>query len=150
MKTLDESIIDAARKHVDCPRTYLPAGKRVFCKPDTPEEMTKAGLHIPDSARKPPLVGTVIAVGVELQGVLGAPVVGDRVMWGGMNQVAIPKRPTDGDVVALVFPNEVLCVFSDTRPETDEEVEARLSAAATEAAAGDELAAARAGKLGAA
>jgi len=41
-----------------------PLGDRVIVKPKEPEEVTKGGIILPDTAREKPVEGTIIAVGV--------------------------------------------------------------------------------------
>jgi len=40
-----------------------PLGDRVVIKPTPREEITKSGIHIPDSAKEKPQEGTIIAIG---------------------------------------------------------------------------------------
>jgi chaperonin GroES len=47
-----------------------PVGKRIVVQPATPEEVTKSGIIIPDSAKKERSAqGKVIAIGEKLEGV---------------------------------------------------------------------------------
>jgi chaperonin GroES len=41
-----------------------PLGDRVIVKPKEPEEVTKGGIILPDTAREKPVEGTIVAVGV--------------------------------------------------------------------------------------
>lgn len=40
-----------------------PLADRVVVKPEVPEEKTKGGIILPDTAKEKPVVGTVVAVG---------------------------------------------------------------------------------------
>ncbi len=42
---------------------YQPLGDRVIVEPQTPEQTTKSGIVLPDSAKEKPVCGVVLAVG---------------------------------------------------------------------------------------
>lgn len=64
-----------------------PLADRVVVKPEVPEEKTKGGIILPDTAKEKPVVGTVVAVGPGKKSDDGKiqPMevkVGDRVLYG--------------------------------------------------------------------
>lgn len=59
-----------------------PVQDRVLVKPSPPEDKTKSGLIIPDTAKEPPSRGEVIAVGPGKEGNLMTVHEGDIVMYG--------------------------------------------------------------------
>jgi chaperonin GroES len=59
-----------------------PINDRVVVKPQAPEEKTKGGIIIPDTAKEKPLQGEVIAVGPGKEGNLMTVSVGDTVLYG--------------------------------------------------------------------
>lgn len=42
---------------------FTPVDDRVIVKPDTPDEVSKGGIVLPDQSKDPPKTGTVVAVG---------------------------------------------------------------------------------------
>lgn len=64
-----------------------PLGDRVIVRPKAPEEKTKSGIILPDSAQEKPMEGEVIAVGTGKTDDAGKKVamelkVGDKVLYG--------------------------------------------------------------------
>ena len=64
-----------------------PLGDRVIVKPKAPEEKTKGGIILPDTAQEKPMEGEVIAVGTGKTDDAGKKVamelkVGDKVLYG--------------------------------------------------------------------
>jgi chaperonin GroES len=64
-----------------------PLADRVIIKPATPEERTKGGIILPDTAKEKPVVGEVVAVGPGKVSEEGKKVpmevkVGDKVLYG--------------------------------------------------------------------
>jgi chaperonin GroES len=59
-----------------------PINDRVVVKPQAPEEKTKGGIIIPDTAKEKPLQGEVIAVGPGKDGNAMTVSVGDTVLYG--------------------------------------------------------------------
>ena len=59
-----------------------PINDRVVVKPQAPEEKTKGGIIIPDTAKEKPLQGEVIAVGPGKDGNAMTVAVGDTVLYG--------------------------------------------------------------------
>ena len=85
-----------------------PLADRVLIQPTPAEELTMAGIIIPDSAKEKPLRGTVIAVGngtKDEEMVLKA---GDQVLYG---KYAGTEIENDGEKVLIMRQNEVLAVI---------------------------------------
>lgn len=64
-----------------------PLADRVVVKPEVPEEKTKGGIILPDTAKEKPVVGTIVAVGPGKKSDEGKiqPMevkVGDKVLYG--------------------------------------------------------------------
>ena len=64
-----------------------PLGDRVIVKPKAPEEKTKGGIILPDTAQEKPMEGEIIAVGAGKIGDDGKKIsmelkVGDKVLYG--------------------------------------------------------------------
>ena len=64
-----------------------PLGDRVVIKPVEPEERTKGGIILPDTAKEKPVVGEVVAAGPGRKGDDGKTItlevkVGDKVLYG--------------------------------------------------------------------
>ncbi len=64
-----------------------PLGDRVIVKPNAPEEVTKGGIILPDTAQEKPMEGEIIAVGNGKTDDSGKKVamdlkVGDKVLYG--------------------------------------------------------------------
>ncbi len=85
-----------------------PLADRVIIRPAQAEEVTAAGIIIPDSAKEKPLKGTVIAVGpgtkdevMELKG-------GDTVLYG---KYAGTELEIEGDKVLIMRQSEVLAIL---------------------------------------
>ena len=85
-----------------------PLADRVLIQPTPAEEVTMAGIIIPDSAKEKPLRGTVLAVGngtKDEEMVLKA---GDEVLYG---KYAGTEIENDGEKVIIMRQNEVLAVI---------------------------------------
>jgi len=59
-----------------------PIADRVVIKPAEPEDKTKGGIIIPDTAKEKPQMGEVVAVGPGKDGNLPTVQVGDKVLYG--------------------------------------------------------------------
>ena len=64
-----------------------PLGDRVIVKPKAPEEMTKGGIILPDTAQEKPMEGEIVAVGAGRVADDGKKItmelkVGDKVLYG--------------------------------------------------------------------
>lgn len=104
---------------LDRPMDVRPVGDKVLVRPLSPEERTRGGLIIPDSATRHPLAGHVLAVGagrVSAQGVL-LPVnvkPGDLVFYNRHAGTAV--KTGDEDVVLLMCLDDVLAVAEERKP----------------------------------
>lgn len=86
----------------------LPLADRVLIRPAAAEEVTKAGIIIPDSSKEKPLKGEVIAVGngtKDEEMVLKA---GDTVLYG---KYAGTEFEIDGEKLLIMRQNDVLAVL---------------------------------------
>ncbi|MFN7172011.1 MAG: co-chaperone GroES [Fimbriimonadaceae bacterium] len=91
-----------------------PLGDKVVVRPTEPEEKTSSGLYLPDSAKKRPQEGTVIAVGsgrVLDSGQRNELTVkeGDRVLYSkyGGNEVAV-----DGEDLIILDEDQIYAIVS--------------------------------------
>lgn len=84
-----------------------PLADRVIIAPTAAEEITSAGIIIPDSAKEKPLRGTVIAVGNGTKDEEMILKEGDTVLYG---KYAGTEIDLDGDKVLIMRQNEVLAV----------------------------------------
>ena len=85
-----------------------PLADRVLIAPTAAEEVTRAGIIIPDSAKEKPLKGKVLAVGngtKDEEMVLKA---GDEVLYG---KYAGTEIEFEGEKVLIMRQNEVLAVI---------------------------------------
>lgn len=96
------------RKKIE--RTYRPVGGRVLVAPDEAEAQSEGGILFADAAKELPLTGTVMAV---CESVAGKVKPGDRVCWGDMYQIKLPKQPDKKDLVVLRYPEEILFLYED-------------------------------------
>lgn len=62
--------------------TLKPLGDRVLIEPTAAEEVTAAGIYIPDSAKEKPLKGKVLAAGTGLKDEPMVLKAGDEVLYG--------------------------------------------------------------------
>ncbi len=86
---------------------FKPLADRVIIRPTAAEEVTAAGIIIPDSAKEKPLRGTVIAVG---NGTKDEEMVlheGETVLYG---KYAGTELDLNGEKVLIMRQNEVLAV----------------------------------------
>lgn len=87
-----------------------PLADRVLIQPTEAEEVTMAGIYIPNSAKEKPQRGKVLAVG---QGTKDEEMVlkaGDTVLYG---KYAGTEIENDGEKVLIMRQNEVLAVVTD-------------------------------------
>lgn len=87
-----------------------PLADRVLIQPTEAEEVTMAGIYIPNSAKEKPQRGKVLAVGhgtKDEEMVLKA---GDTVLYG---KYAGTEIENDGEKVLIMRQNEVLAVVTD-------------------------------------
>ena len=85
-----------------------PLADRVLIQPTPAEEVTMAGIIIPDSAKEKPLRGTVLAVGNGTKDEEMILKEGDQVLYG---KYAGTEIENDGEKVLIMRQNEVLAVI---------------------------------------
>ncbi len=85
-----------------------PLAERVIIQPAAAEEVTVAGIIIPDSAKEKPLKGTVLAVGTGTKDEEMVLKEGDSVLYG---KYAGTEIEFDGEKVLIMRQNEVLAVI---------------------------------------
>ena len=85
-----------------------PLADRVIIQPAAAEEVTVAGIIIPDSAKEKPLKGTVLAVGTGTKDEEMVLKEGDSVLYG---KYAGTEVDLDGEKVLVMRQNEVLAVI---------------------------------------
>ncbi len=84
-----------------------PLADRVLIQPTAAEEVTAAGIIIPDSAKEKPLKGKVLAVGAGTKDEEMVLKGGDTVLYG---KYAGTEVELDGEKVIIMRQNEVLAV----------------------------------------
>lgn len=85
-----------------------PLADRVIIRPAQAEEVTAAGIIIPDSAKEKPLKGTVIAVGPGTKDEVMELKDGDTVLYG---KYAGTELEIEGDKVLIMCQSEVLAIL---------------------------------------
>lgn len=85
-----------------------PLADRVIIRPAQAEEVTAAGIIIPDSAKEKPLKGTVIAVGPGTKDEVMELKDGDTVLYG---KYAGTELEIEGDKVLIMRESEVLAIL---------------------------------------
>lgn len=85
-----------------------PLADRVIIRPAQAEEVTAAGIIIPDSAKEKPLKGTVIAVGPGTKDEVMELKDGDIVLYG---KYAGTELEIEGDKVLIMRQSEVLAIL---------------------------------------
>ena len=85
-----------------------PLADRVIIRPAQAEEVTAAGIIIPDSAKEKPLKGTVIAVGPGTKDEVMELKDGDTVLYG---KYAGTELEIEGDKVLIMRQREVLAIL---------------------------------------
>ena len=91
-----------------------PLGDRVVIKPVEPEERTKGGIILPDTAKEKPVVGEVVAAGPGRKGDDGKTItlevkVGDKVLYGKYSGTEITL---DNEQYLILRESDVLAVVS--------------------------------------
>lgn len=86
-----------------------PLADRVIIRPTAAEEVTVAGIIIPDSAKEKPLKGTVLAVGPGTKDEVMELKVDDVVLYG---KYAGTEVELEGEKVLIMRQNEVLAILS--------------------------------------
>jgi len=61
---------------------FVPQGNKVLIQPDPVESKTKAGIIIPDTAKRKAFIGTVVSIGDGMKDFPNTLKVGDRVVYG--------------------------------------------------------------------
>ena len=85
-----------------------PLADRVIIRPAQAEEVTAAGIIIPESAKEKPLKGTVIAVGPGTKDEVMELKDGDTVLYG---KYAGTELEIEGDKVLIMRQSEVLAIL---------------------------------------
>ena len=85
-----------------------PLADRVINRPTAAEEVTVAGIIIPDSAKEKPLKGTVLAVGPGTKDEAMEQKVDDVVLYG---KYAGTEVELEGEKVLIMRQNEVLAIL---------------------------------------
>lgn len=85
-----------------------PLADRVILRPAKAEEVTAAGIIIPDSAKEKPLKGTVLAVGPGTKDEKMELKDGDVVLYG---KYAGTELEIDGEKVLIMRQSEVLAIL---------------------------------------
>ena len=88
--------------------TIKPLADRVIIRPTAAEEVTVAGIIIPDSAKEKPLKGTVLAVGPGTKDEAMELKVDDVVLYG---KYAGTEVELEGEKVLIMRQNEVLAIL---------------------------------------
>ncbi len=85
-----------------------PLADRVLIQPTAAEEVTAAGIIIPDSAKEKPLRGTVLATGDGTKDEAMVLKAGDEVLYG---KYAGTEVDIDGDKALIMRQNEVMAII---------------------------------------
>ena len=85
-----------------------PIADRVVIKPAEPEEKTKGGIIIPDTAKEKPQMGEVVAVGPGKDGNLPIVQVGDKVLYGKYSGQELSYR---GEDYLIVREDDILVIL---------------------------------------
>ncbi len=85
-----------------------PLADRVIIRPTAAEEVTAAGIIIPNSAKEKPLRGTVVAVGEGTKDETMVLHEGDQVLYG---KYAGSELDLDGEKVLIMRQNEVMAII---------------------------------------
>ena len=91
-----------------------PLGDRVVVKPLEPEEKTKGGIVLPDTAKEKPQEGKVVAVGKGKvsEGGSKQPLevkVGDKVLYGKYSGTEVTTK--DGDELLIMREEDILAII---------------------------------------
>ena len=86
-----------------------PLADRVLIQPTPAEEVTMAGIIIPDSAKEKPLKGTVLAVGPGTKDEKMELKKGDTVLYG---KYAGTEVEIDGESVLIMRQSDVLAILA--------------------------------------
>lgn len=83
----------------------VPIGERVLIRPGKPEEKTKSGIYIPDSAQEKRKEGYVVACGTFKDGKKLPLKEGDHILYGGYSS---EKITIDGEELVMIEFKDVL------------------------------------------
>jgi len=91
-----------------------PLHDRVIVKPSQPEEVTKGGIIIPDTAKEKPMQGQVVAVGKGKVGEDGKLIemqvkVGDKVLYGKYSGTEVT---IDGEEYLIMRENDIFAIIN--------------------------------------
>ncbi len=91
-----------------------PLHDRVIIKPSQPEEVTKGGIIIPDTAKEKPMQGQVVAVGKGKVGDDGKLIemqvkVGDKVLYGKYSGTEVT---IDGEEYLIMRENDIFAIIN--------------------------------------
>jgi chaperonin GroES len=91
-----------------------PLHDRVIVKPSQPEEVTKGGIIIPDTAKEKPMQGQVVAVGKGKVGDDGKLIemqvkVGDKVLYGKYSGTEVT---IDGEEYLIMRENDIFAIIN--------------------------------------
>lgn len=91
----------------------IPLHDRVIVKPSQPEEVTKGGIIIPDTAKEKPMQGEVVAVGKGKTNEEGKLVemqvkVGDKVLYGKYSGTEVT---IDGEEYLIMRENDIFAII---------------------------------------
>ncbi len=87
-----------------------PLADRVLINPIPAEEVTVAGIIIPDSAKEKPLKGTVLAVGCGTKDEEMVVKEGDKVLYG---KYAGTEVEVDGQKYLIMRQSDILAIIND-------------------------------------
>ncbi|MDE6268423.1 MAG: co-chaperone GroES [Muribaculaceae bacterium] len=87
-----------------------PLADRVLIKPTPAEEVTVAGIIIPDSAKEKPLKGTVLAAGKGTKDEEMVVKEGDTVLYG---KYAGTEIKLDGEICLIMRQSDILAIVED-------------------------------------
>lgn len=87
-----------------------PLADRVLIQPTAAEEVTAAGIIIPDSAKEKPLKGTIVAAGDGTKDEEMKLKAGDKVLYG---KYAGTEIEVDGEKMLIMRQNEVLAIIEE-------------------------------------
>lgn len=87
-----------------------PLADRVLIKPTPAEEVTVAGIIIPDSAKEKPLKGTILAAGNGTKDEEMVVKEGDTVLYG---KYAGTEIKLDGEICLIMRQSDILAIVED-------------------------------------
>jgi chaperonin GroES len=90
--------------------TIKPLADRVLIKPTPAEEVTVAGIIIPDSAKEKPLKGTVLAAGNGTKDEEMVVKNGDTVLYG---KYAGTEIDVDGEKLLIMRQSDILAIVTE-------------------------------------